>query len=193
MARPAQFEREEVLDKAMQAFWDHGYCATSMATLVEVTALKPGSLYAAFQSKQGLFLAALDHYGERSLAKIVQAIDTADSPLQGLRNHFRQLARDVTGPQAKRSCLLVNTVLELGREDQAVQQCVNRHLAAIEAVFRKALQAAQAEGELSPDKDPKALAAFLMTSIWGLRVLGGTAASPQRTRAVVEQLLRLLD
>ena len=37
MARPAQFKREEVVEKAMRAFWDHGYGATSLADLVEVT------------------------------------------------------------------------------------------------------------------------------------------------------------
>ena len=59
MARPAQYDRDKILDKAMQTFWEHGYCATSMATLVQTTDLKPGSLYAAFESKQGLFLATL--------------------------------------------------------------------------------------------------------------------------------------
>ncbi len=50
MARPAQFDRGEILDKAMQTFWEHGYSATSMANLVETTELNPGSLYAAFES-----------------------------------------------------------------------------------------------------------------------------------------------
>lgn len=192
MARPAQFEREEVLEKAMQAFWDHGYCATSMADLVEVTDLKPGSLYAAFQSKEDLFLAALDYYGQRSAARVEQILGEADSPLNGVRRYFRQLAKEAADPKAKRSCFLVNTVLELARQNKAVQKRVNRHLGTIEALFRRALEAAQAKGELARDKDPKALAAFLMSNVWGLRVLSGTAPTPERTRTVVSQLLQLL-
>lgn len=192
MARPAQFERDEVLAKAMEAFWNHGYCATSMADLVEATDLKPGSLYAAFQSKEDLFLATLDYYGQESAARVEQALAKADSPLEGIRRYFRQLAREVADPRAKRSCFLVNTVLELARQNKAVQKRVNRHLGAIETLFRRALETAQARGELARDKDPKALAAFLMSNIWGLRVLGGTAPAPERTRAVVNQLLRLL-
>jgi len=192
MARPAQFEREEVLEKAMQAFWHHGYCATSMADLVEATKLKPGSLYAAFQSKEDLFLATLDYYGQQSAARIEQALAGADSPLEGIRRYFRHLAREAADPKTRRSCFLVNTVLELARQNKAVQKRVNRHLGAIEALFRRALEAAQAKGELSRDKDPKALAAFLMSNIWGLRVLGGTAPAPERTRAVVNQLLQIL-
>jgi TetR/AcrR family transcriptional repressor of nem operon len=193
MARPAQFKREEVLEKAMQAFWDHGYGATSLADLVEVTDLHPGSLYAAFHSKEGLFLAALDHYGQSGAARIERALAEADSPLEGIRAYFRQLAEDAANPRAKRSCLLVNTVLGLARQNETVQKRVIRHLDTLEALFRRALEVAQANGELSPDKDPVALAAFLMCNIWGLRVLGGTAPSPERTQAVVRQLLALLD
>ncbi len=192
MARPARFEREEVLEKAMRTFWDQGYCATSMANLVEVTDLKPGSLYAAFRSKRDLFLAALDYYAERSLARVGQILAAADSPLEGVRSYFRQLAREVADPKGKGSCFLVNTVLESARQDKAVQKRVKRHLAAIEALFQQALETAQANGELAPDKDPTALAAFLMSSIWGLRVLGGTAPGPERTQAVVNQVLTQL-
>jgi AcrR family transcriptional regulator len=77
MPRPAQFKRDEVVEKAMRAFWDHGYGATSLADLVEVTDLNPGSLYAAFQSKEGLFLAALDHYGAQSAARLERTLTEA--------------------------------------------------------------------------------------------------------------------
>jgi TetR/AcrR family transcriptional repressor of nem operon len=193
MARPPQFRREEVLEKAMQAFWDHGYGSTSMADLVEVTDLHPGSLYAAFRSKQGLFLAAVDQYGESSAARVERSLAEADSPLEGIRGLLRQLAEDAASPLGERSCLLVNTVLELARQNKTVRKRVTRHLDTLEGLFRRALEAAQANGELSADKDPMALAAFLMCNIWGLRVLGGTAPTPERTEAVVEQLLTLLD
>jgi TetR/AcrR family transcriptional repressor of nem operon len=193
MARPAQFKREEVVEKAMQAFWDHGYGATSLADLVEVTDLHPGSLYAAFQSKEGLFLAALDHYGKDSAVRVEQTLAEANSPLEGVRAYLQQLAEDAANPRAKRSCLLVNSVLELGRHNKTVQKRVTHHLDTIEGLFRGALEAAQANGVLSADKDPAALAAFVMCNIWGLRVLGGTAPTPERTEAVVRQVLALLD
>ena len=193
MARPIQFERDEVLERAMQAFWDQGYNATSMTDLVDATDLRPGSIYAAFNSKEGLFLAALDHYAEHSVAKIERALTEAESPLEGIRSFFRKLGKEAAGEHSSRSCLLVNTVLELARQNETVQKRVNRHLGTIEALFRHALETAQTRGELSPDKDPKALAAFLMTTIWGLRVLGGTNPAPARTRSVVDQLLALLE
>jgi len=192
MARPAKFERDDVLNKAMVVFWDHGYNATSMADLVAATALKSGSLYAAFQSKQDLFLEVLDSYGARSVASLEQALTEASSPLEGIRQYFQNLANDISGHGNKPSCLLVNTVLEVARDNAAVQARVNQHLDKIETVFRQALESAQRQGDLKPDADPGALASFLMCNIWGLRVLAGTTPNPDKIMAVVEQILWMI-
>lgn len=192
MARPAEFDREEVLDRAMQAFWDEGYCATSMATLTETTRLKPGSLYAAFKSKEGLFLATLDHYGERSTESIRETLEAARTPLEGVRTFLSHLASNTIDHNANRSCFLVNTLLEIARSNEQVRERVNSHLERVEKLFRDALEKAQAQGELSTEKDPAALAAFIMTNIWGMRVLLAAGADQRRTGAVVNQLLSLL-
>ncbi|MCB1758222.1 MAG: TetR/AcrR family transcriptional regulator [Gammaproteobacteria bacterium] len=193
MARPIQFDRDQVIDRAMQAFWDQGYCATSISSLVQATRLNPGSIYAAFKSKEGLFLAALDRYGEQSLIRLSRTLESAASPLQGIRDYLRQLAASSADPEHARGCFLVNSVLELAHRDDKVRQHVNRHFGAIEACLKGALQESQRRGELAAAKDPEALAACLMSGIWGLRVLGGTGPDAGRTGAVVEQLLTLLD
>ncbi len=193
MASPAEFDREQVLDRAMMAFWSQGYRATSMARLTQTTELKPGSLYAAFKSKKGLFLATLDHYGEHSVDMIRQALSSSDTPMDGLRVFLKQLPEHAAEPEVERSCFLVNTVLEVARRNHDVRECVNHHLDAIEGLFRQNLAFAQERGQLSADKDPKALAAFIVTNIWGLRVLLATGADQQRARTIVDQLLELLD
>jgi len=193
MPRPPEYDRDDVLDKAMQVFWDHGYCATSMADLVEATTLKPGSIYAAFKSKERLFLAALDRYGQQSVAGIKEILDQADSPLGGIRAFFAQLAENAGQPTAKRSCFLINTVLEVARDNHEVCTHVARHLDSIEALFRRALEDARECGELAADRDPAALATFIIAGISGLRVLSVAGSSPDRVRSAVNQILSLLD
>ena len=193
MARPVQFKHEDVLDSAMQIFWKQGYAATSVTDLIAATKLKPGSLYAAFKSKEGLFLAALDHYGERSAERIRQTLANADSPLAGIRGYFHQMARSAADSTAQHSCFLVNTALELARNDEVVREHVNRYFDRIENLFLDALVAARKNGELAPEKDPAALATFLMSGIWGLRVLEGTHPTQERAAVVVEQLLQQLE
>lgn len=176
----------------MLAFWNQGYCATSMANLTESTHLNPGSLYAAFDSKEGLFLAALDHYGKRSVEEIRQVLDSGNTPLDGVRAFLRRLAASTTKPEAKRSCFLVNTMLEVARHNERVRALSNNYLRKIEGLFRQNLQAARERGELAADKDPEALATFIMTNIWGLRVLLAAGANATRVRFTVDQLLSAL-
>ncbi|WP_432648842.1 TetR family transcriptional regulator [Methylomarinum roseum] len=45
MARPIAFDRDHVLQQAIDVFWLRGYTATSIKNLVNATGLQPGSLY----------------------------------------------------------------------------------------------------------------------------------------------------
>ncbi len=62
MARPKEFNHDEVLEKAMQVFWAKGYECTSMQNLVDAMGINRGSLYATFGDKHSLHLATLDRY-----------------------------------------------------------------------------------------------------------------------------------
>ncbi len=59
MARPREFDRDQVVDRAVDVFWRKGFEATSIRDLVEATGLNRGSLYNTFGDKAGLFEAAL--------------------------------------------------------------------------------------------------------------------------------------
>ncbi len=62
MGRPRGFSADEVLDTAAGVFVLGGYEGTSIDDLVKALNLHRGSLYQAFGSKRGLFLAALRRY-----------------------------------------------------------------------------------------------------------------------------------
>ncbi|MCP3665259.1 MAG: TetR/AcrR family transcriptional regulator [Gammaproteobacteria bacterium] len=188
MPRPAQFDRETVLDQATNAFWQNGYCNTSLSRLVEVTQLKPGSIYAAFDSKEGLFLAAIDHYGQHSLNQIKETLSSAESPLQGIKNFLGELRI-----ANNNGCFLVNTILELSPHNSTVAQRVDHYLDRVEQTLGKGLEAAQQAGELTPERDPRSLAQFLMVNIWGIRVLARKGAEKNQADIIVDQLLLMLD
>ena len=193
MARPIQYDRNAVLEKAMRAFWDKGYHATSMADLIQVTNLRPGSLYAAFHSKEALFMETLDHYGSMGAAALAKMLGEAESPLQGVKSLFIYLADEAADRDALNSCFLVNTVLELARHNDTAHDRARHHLGIIEGILKDALEAAKSRGELRPESDPAELAAFLICNIWGLRVLGGTSPSKERARSVAKRIVSCLE
>ncbi len=193
MARTVEFDREEVLQKAMDVFWQNGYCKCSISSLVSATNLKPGSIYAAFNSKEGLFLATLEYYGQQSIKKLQSCLDTADTPLQGVRKFIERIGETILSGTEKRGCFLVNTVLELSPGKATVNKDVNKYLKAIESMIHSALVAAYEQGELPPEQDPEVLAKYLMVNIWGLQVLAKTNPDSESVRSVLDQILTSLQ
>src|SRR5258707_637366 len=62
IGRPREFDRGAALESAMLLFWRKGFAMTSMNDLCEAMGIRSPSLYAAFGSKEGLYLEAVDHY-----------------------------------------------------------------------------------------------------------------------------------
>ncbi|MGL5335825.1 MAG: TetR/AcrR family transcriptional regulator [Enterovibrio sp.] len=192
MARPATFDREKVLEIALSSFWDTGFSNTGIAMLVDRMGLKPSSLYGAFSSKEGLFLEVLKRYSSKSLMQIEQRLESADSPLDGVRALLNTVAKDAAKSDLHPGCLLINTLLEVGRHHPLIQQAASSHLFEVELRVANSIRKAQIAGELALDRDPEAIAATLMTVIWGLRVLGRTNPSVAKVNAILAQIQALL-
>ena len=60
--RPREFDRDEALAKARDAFWKRGYEGVSMSDLVAILDLASSRIYAAFGSKEDLFREAVALY-----------------------------------------------------------------------------------------------------------------------------------
>ena len=192
MARPAEFDRQDVLEKAMNVFWRTGYSATSISDLVDATSLKPGSLYGAFQSKRDLFLEVIDTYANRSLERVSNALSESDSPIENIETFFQRFASDLSNDEIGKGCLLVNTLLELATEDEEVRSRVSNYFDQIENYFENTIIQAQKLGQLDKNKEPDVLATYLMTCIWGLRVLSGKRPDSKTFDKVIQQMLSSL-
>ena len=90
MKRARPYDRDTALDAAMHLFWRKGYHATSLKDLEAALAMKPGSIYAAFTSKEALYLAALERYFLRSRDGLRAMLAAAASPLAALAGFLRE-------------------------------------------------------------------------------------------------------
>ena len=145
-----QFDVDQALAKAMQAFWARGYEATSMQDLVTCMGLNRGSLYATFGDKRSLFIQALRHYRTVHLHDWVAALSRAHGPRDTIIAAFDQAIATVVEGGSRDGCLLVNTALELSPHDEEVSEFVSACLIEMEAFFRNTIEHGQAAGEI-PD------------------------------------------
>ncbi|HKL64014.1 MAG TPA: TetR/AcrR family transcriptional regulator [Woeseiaceae bacterium] len=192
MPRPPSFDRAEVIERATEAFWQRGYGATSVSDLVRATGLKPGSLYAAFGSKKGVFLEVLQSYQADSAERLEDSLREADSPLEAIRRFFLRLVDETLEDSGHRGCLMVNAMLEYSRHDADVQGELATGLRRIETLFGRALRRASEQGELDPRLDTDATAAFLVNNLWGIRVMCRGGPSREAVEGVVRTVLAAL-
>jgi TetR/AcrR family transcriptional repressor of nem operon len=172
-----QFDRSEVLDRAMALFWRRGYEATSIRDLVAATGINRGSIYATFGDKEGLFLAVLDHYGEKFAKPLIQELDDPD-PRRAIERMFDSIIRRNSDARFPRGCLNTNTSLECPGSGDEITRKIAAGFGWQESAIYRVLHHAQAEGSLHPTLDARALARFFMAVAQGLNVVNKAAADP---------------
>lgn len=163
----ALFDREEVIDVTMDLFWKNGYNSSSIQQIVDITGLKPGSIYHSFGSKEKLFREVLESYSSKGLAKIQNTLESARSVGEGVCNHLESVIEQATRAEYC-SCLLVKTQLELsgGTGQSELHALASSKLNEVEQLFRRYL-----EREFNT-KVSKERASSIMLHIFGLRVYG---------------------
>ena len=193
MARPKEFDHDEVLEKAMQVFWAKGYECTSMQNLVDAMGINRGSLYATFGDKHSLHLAALDRYYRDQINGMLAPLSGSGSKLAAIREIFQQAADCAARAENRKGCMIYNTAIEMGPGDADVAAKVRSGLRRIEQSFHTALAEAQAAGELAAEKKPLALARHLTNALSGLRVMTTVFDDRPTIDDIVNATLAALD
>ena len=188
MARPSEFDRDDVLHRAMEVFWCQGFEATGMPDLVEAMGIGRQSLYNAFESKRGLFLEALGVYQAERAKSLQKMLAAAPSPLSGIETLLTSIAM-ATGLARTRGCMAVNTAAEIGLSDDDVAAILKRGAQQSRTELAAAVSQAKVLGELPAELDEQAAADFVLTVIRGLRVSAKAGATVAETCNVARMAL----
>ncbi|EHK87506.1 TetR family transcriptional regulator [Saccharomonospora azurea SZMC 14600] len=192
MARTKEFDPDVALQRALELFWRKGYEATSIADLVEHLGIGRASLYATFGDKRELYLKAYDRYLENGI-DFVDLLSQPGPVLPAVRALVERYAEEAAHDVLRRGCLVVNTAVELVPRDRVLARRVEANWDFLEATLTSALARARAQGELAEDKEPRALARFLLTFMQGIRVIGKSSNDPARLRDAADQALSILS
>ena len=143
MARPREFDPDTVLERAMRVFWAKGYHASSLDDLCDAAELNRPSLYAAFGDKRALFLATLDRYGDRAVARVTAALSRPVPIRDAIAAFLSEMIEQIVAGPGRAGCFIGNCAAEVAPHDRAAAACVTRNLKRVEAAFRAGFAAAQ--------------------------------------------------
>jgi len=191
MARPRNFDEDQVLDGAVALFREHGFEGISVPDLTAKLGICRQSLYKTFGDKKGLYLKALEAYGQRETNGKLALLEAEGSPLENVRTLIRGFASLAT-TCPDQGCLTVTAMVE-SRDDPEALAVVAGQVEGLERGLQLALVRAQELGEIRPDVRPEQLARTLTTAIYGMGLLVRLPGSGGRIASVVSFLSDALD
>jgi|UniRef100_UPI004048DEB3 AcrR family transcriptional regulator len=169
MANISKFDREDVLIKAKNLFWQKGFLATSTREIQTTMDMRPGSIYAAFGSKADLFHQTLIHYAQTSTDVLNAHLAQHEHAWDGLKQYLRGLIVPCSAEVPSELCMIMRTLAELDESHQETLDIAKGLLNKVEHRFAGIVEQAQQQGDLSAQYDKHQLAKKLQVHIIGLR------------------------
>ena len=189
--RPRSFDEEQAIDAAMRVFWEKSFGGTTMADLTGATGLNRSSIHAAFGSKEGLFLRAVDRYQAGPMRYIPKALAETTLP-RAIEALIRGIVNFLSTPGNPKGCLFIHGALACGTGDEPLTQHMTEWRKSIENLIKERIQQAQREGELSREVSATDYARYIGTIMIGIgiqAVNGAGKAELTRTADIALQFL----
>jgi AcrR family transcriptional regulator len=191
--RPRSFDRDEALSRALQVFWSKGYADASMADLTGAMGINSPSLYAAFGSKEDLFREAVRLYTDTAGAALWASMEQAPTARAAIDGLLLATAEANSQCDQPRGCLLVLSGAHPDALPDGACSEVSKIRADALATMQDRLRAAQAAGEIAPDADPAAIAAFYTTVQQGMTFRAREGATPDELRGTARAAMLAWD
>ncbi|AZQ43085.1 TetR/AcrR family transcriptional regulator [Nonlabens ponticola] len=190
MPRVETFNREQVLEAAMQTFWAHGYQATSMQQLVDATGLNRSSLYNSFGDKMDLYKASLKHYMNGTQQQFTAAIEQAAHPLEAIRNIFYMFLPEIQTDS--RGCMSMSCKSELNA-DVSIKAFLENTQEQSLLMFEKLVRDGQESGVINKDKSSREYAWHVFNAFQGYRMTGILVKDINVLKGIIDLNLSVLE
>ena len=193
MPRVKLFDESEVLEKAMNLFWKQGYYATSIQDLVNNLGINRASLYDTYGGKKKLFESAFSRYQKSNSEAIVRYLEKYEDVREGLKKLFTMAIEQSISDKEHKGCMVVNTTIEFIPNENDFVVLIEANKKKYEGMFAEYLQKGVERGQISNQKNLKAIASLLFTFYNGLRVVTKVEFDSKLFLESVDALLVTLD
>ncbi|QBS40147.1 TetR/AcrR family transcriptional regulator [Nocardia sp. CS682] len=175
--RPRAFDRTEVLRRAMEVFWEHGYEGSSMSDLTSAMGINSPSLYAAFGGKEALFREAVGLYGQTDGGYTDRALREEPTARAAIDAMLRDNAIAYTVEDKPHGCMVVLAGSTYTTRSESIRDFLIEKRRETTEEIRRRMDHGVAEGDLPADTNTPALAHFYATVLYGLSIQARDGAS----------------
>ncbi len=186
MARPREYNRDEVIDAATQLFWKKGYHGTSLSELVAVTRLNKQSMYKEFGSKAGLFDACLENFRNIMGTRVIGTLTREPLSTENIRNLFQLQSKFIDSADFK-GCMFINSANEREFLHPGTLKKVDSFFERLHTLFYDCLRSRFDEA------GSNLRAAYLVDLFVGAMTVGKVKFDPEQHQQLLQMALQVLD
>ena len=170
IGRPREFDRDAALEAAMFLFWRKGFAATSMNDLCDAMGISSPRLYAAFGSKEALYLEAVEHYVRTQGPPVWDKLAEGTTARAGIENLLIAWTESLPKSRATPAgCMAL--LAAVGDEwPAAVARVVRKVRLEMLSTLRSRLVTAVAQDELPASTDIDGLSRFYLSVMEGMAI-----------------------
>jgi AcrR family transcriptional regulator len=181
MARPRNFSRAGVLEKALPVFWKHGFADASLQELERATGVNKSGLYSEFSGKEELFLESLRFYLDRTAQRGLLTVE----PL-GWDNIEQFLKLGPGNTEGQKGCFAISSMRELAILPPAALEMLGHSRVQLKQLIARNIEAEKPK--LAVDD----LAGMVLTFFAGLSMEQNLKSSRAATGRKVDNLMQVL-
>ena len=185
IGRPREFDRGAALEAAMLAFWRKGFAATSMNDLCDAMGVRSPSLYAAFGSKEALYLEAIEHYVEIFGPPVWDKLAEGATARAGVETLLLAATESLPKSGTIPAGCMATLAAVSDEWPPGIADVVRKIRVEMLGMLRSRLEAGVANGELPTTTDIEALSRFYLTVYQGMAVQARDGAGAPELRGIV--------
>lgn len=182
---------EELVQKAQQLFWNKGYKGVTVQKLADHLDVSASTIYNKY-SKEMLFIDSLEYYNSTCSDPFLRQLRETTNGMESLRDFFYALIDALTSKTFPRSCLMVNTVVELRDENATVNKMYERYFDNLVNSYKIVVEKAISVGEIKYPERKDEYARFLLGMIFEMSILY-KLYDKKTLRQFVDEQLSLLE
>ncbi len=177
----------ELIQKAQSLFWIQGYKGTSVNDLAEHLGISTSLIYNKY-TKETLFLDSLNYYTSTCSDPFLSELRNSTNGIKGLRDFFFKLIEALESRTFPKSCLMVNTVVEMRNENNEVTKLYDKYFDNLIESYLVVIDKAIENKEIQQKHKRKEYANFLLGVIFGITIIFKISKSKACYQYVEEQL-----
>lgn len=170
MPKVETFNRDQVIQNAIEVFHDKGFNATSMQDLVDATGLNRSSIYNSFGSKRDLFLECLTVYQYKYQQDTSEVLLHSSTGYDAIKNMFLMYLDDIIKDKDGKGCMITNSKSEMANHCDRITGFLKTNQKQTLDLLSQLVSKGQNDGSINTNQNSENYALYLFSALQGIRM-----------------------